>query len=620
MRFLNVSDRKEASLVCKTWYEASLDPILQKDIIIHFYGLSTNESAPKLTRRKMPNLMLDQFDNSLNAKSVMLRSCQELSKSLKSLSLKASNITESTFVEILTHCSSLTSLDLSCCNSLFLSGKLLEQHSDLITLRDTLKNVTSLNLSSIRHLSDAIFNRIVTVCVNLERLSLSSARITFNTDAYLPRGRTRCASSSLLTFRNILDFIRSQSSKLIALDFSRNPIHDDAMEELVSVDGLFLQELVLYGCKEIEDGAVITLSRKQKSLKLLDIRDCVNITDAGVSAIAAHLRQLDTLKISKCRQVTGVSVKKVNNLSKLQFLDISDLYQVMSLSLQEGLCKNINMPLIYLNLSCCSLITDSCVEALCQTHPCLEHLDLGSCNQLTNLSVHEISKSLKHLQFLRLSWCKKISDLGLLGFEGSEIPQITHDHGEGGECRCTRNYHSTTIFRKPTKRPEKESTGSSDSKMKDDAPRYMLNNLTKMRDLDLAVCSNLTSVGLRQVLKFKELRSLNLNLVPVDDAAVMSLTSHNPSLEQLVLGKCSNITDDSVEVIAKRLPRLVSLDISCCDKLTNKSIDYILSYCKRLRVLDVSFCSNISPSAVDMAEGALKTLQTVHKRLVGGKA
>ncbi|KAK3085311.1 hypothetical protein FSP39_001349 [Pinctada imbricata] len=619
MRFLNVSDRKEASLVCRTWYEASLDPILQRDIVIHFHGLSTHDQAPKLTRRKMPHLMLDQFDNSLNAKSVVLRSCKELSENLKSLSLKGSNITESTFVEILSHCTSLTSLDLSCCNSLFLSGKLLEMNSDMQTLKVSLKNVTSLNLSSIRHLSDSVFNRIVTVCTNLEKMSLSSSHITFHTEAYLPRGKTRCASSSLLTFRNILDFIRLQSSKLISLDFSRNPLDDDALEALVSCDDLFLEELILYNCKEIEDVSIIALAHKQKSLKILDIRECVNLTDAGVGAIAANLLKLETLKLSKCRQVTGLAVKKFSLLSRLQVLDMSDMYQLMSSSAQEGLCKNVKMPLTYLNLSCCSLLTDVFVEALCKTHPHLVHLDLGSCNQISNLSVHEISKSLKYLQFLRLAWCKKITDLGILGFEGTAIPEIKHDHDEGGNCRCTRNYSSTTIFRKPTKKVEKKDSGNTNTNQKDDSPRYKLNNLTKLRDLDLAVCSNLTTIGLRQVLKFKELRSLNLNLVPVDDATVMSLTSHNPSLEQLVLAKCSNITDDAVEAIAKRLPRLVSLDISSCDKLTNRSMDFIMTYCKRLRMLDVSFCSNISPSSVDMAETAMRTLQSVHKRLVGGQ-
>ena len=80
MRFLSVSDRKEAALVCRSWYEASMDPILQRDIILHFYASSvdsTSKAIPSLSRRRLPHLVLNDFDSSLNAKAVVLRSCEK---------------------------------------------------------------------------------------------------------------------------------------------------------------------------------------------------------------------------------------------------------------------------------------------------------------------------------------------------------------------------------------------------------------------------------------------------------------------------------------------------------------------------------------------------------------
>jgi F-box/leucine-rich repeat protein 9 len=48
MRYLSVADRKEAALVNRVWYDASLDPILQKDIVIHFYGAMVESRFPNL--------------------------------------------------------------------------------------------------------------------------------------------------------------------------------------------------------------------------------------------------------------------------------------------------------------------------------------------------------------------------------------------------------------------------------------------------------------------------------------------------------------------------------------------------------------------------------------------
>lgn len=149
--------------------------------------------------------------------------------------------------------------------------------------------------------------------------------------------------------------------------------------------------------------------------------------------------------------------------------------------------------------------------------------------------------------------------------------------------------------------------------------RYKLSNLSKLRDLDLSVCLGLTDIGLVQVLKFQELRYLNLDMIPITDTTVLALSAANPSLEHLVLSKCASITDDAVEAIARRLPRLNNLNLSSCDNLTDKSIRFLQMNSKRLRTLDVSFCRNISPEAIDDLERSCKSLQSVNRRLTGGK-
>ena len=42
MQYLSVSDRKDAALVCRRWYQASLDPKIQKNLVLSVKSSVTN--------------------------------------------------------------------------------------------------------------------------------------------------------------------------------------------------------------------------------------------------------------------------------------------------------------------------------------------------------------------------------------------------------------------------------------------------------------------------------------------------------------------------------------------------------------------------------------------------
>jgi len=370
MRFLSVSDRKEAALVCRAWYEASLDPVLQKDIILHFYASSaatTTKAIPGLSKRRLPHLVLNDFDSSLDAKAVVLKSCEQFGANLKSLSLKGSNLTERTFVELLSHCNSLVSLDLSCCNSLFMAGTLLEMNSDLTLLQNSLVNVREVNLSSIRHLTDATFNRIMTVCANIEKISLMSAPLVFNSNIYNSRG-SRFANSSLLTYKNFLDFVLTQQC-LKSINLSRTSIEDNHLEELLSIPELHLDDLTLVSCRNVSDEGICSIAKHQPGLKSLDIRECPDLTNSSLMTIAACLTKLKNLYMQKCKQITDKGVATMTKLVELQVLDVSECHQITSAGLKAGLClSEINLNLTSLNVSCTDA-GDQFVEKACETLP-----------------------------------------------------------------------------------------------------------------------------------------------------------------------------------------------------------------------------------------------------------
>ena len=101
LRFVHVSDRKEAALVCKKWYEASLDPLLLRDTLVTFHApVMTEDIFNRLGKRRTPHLVLDQIDGSFSTKTFLLNSCQHLTENLQSITLKGSNITENLFTGI----------------------------------------------------------------------------------------------------------------------------------------------------------------------------------------------------------------------------------------------------------------------------------------------------------------------------------------------------------------------------------------------------------------------------------------------------------------------------------------------------------------------------------------
>ncbi len=398
--------------MCSTWYEASLDPILLKDTIVMFSVTSsvTQATISNLGRRKVPNLQLDNIDGSKHSKALVMESCKHMCANLQSLCLKGSDITECNFVTILSHCYNLENLDLSCCNSLFMSGQLLSKETDVQKLKPVLQNVRQLSLASIRYLSDAAFNRLTGLLTKVNKLSLAGCQITFHSDAYYT-GHSKNANNIILTQTNIMIFICKHAESLKSLDFSRTTISNEALEDLAHTFGLELENLELISCKELTDEGIRRFCKKQQGLKSLNLSQCVDLTDHALVAICENLSQLQSLDISRCRYMSDKSISRLHLLEDLRSLNASACYSVTSSGLTKGLCNvqednSVNDKTILtssemtqLILNSCSSVLDDFVQGFSVTAALnMQHLDLRSCLHITDHSVHCICRFMKNLQ------------------------------------------------------------------------------------------------------------------------------------------------------------------------------------------------------------------------------
>ena len=620
MRYLTVSDRKEAALVSQTWYEAFKDPALLQDTVLFFPHNAEAADQCHINARRNPHLVLDTVEPS----TMILETCKPLCDGLQSLSVRGSDITEGMLVSLLAHCNSLLSLDLSCCNSLFMTGTLLSKQENIDKLKAVLGTLTALNLSSIRYLSDATFNRIISVTPSLQHLSLMGCQIIFHTKVY--HGDvvgSGCQNTAVLTFKNIAHFIHTKATNLKSLNLGHTRINDEALDWIANVPGLQLEELSLEACREMTDDGIVKLCKRQTSLSRLTLAQCMDLTDVALYAVIANLPKLSMLNINRCRQVTDSAISRLNKLQALQELDVSSCYSVTSQGLLRGLCAQTNSTLTHLHLNCCSAVKNNFILELCKTVPGLLHLDVGSCFSLGDRSVHHISKYLKRLCFLRMAWCKEVSDLGLLGLPNTENGHGSHTEEDHG-CPC--------IKRQPSKifgdlksilpgHPPEELTEEDVRVLKSsqEGEIYPISRLKNLKVLDLTALPKLTEASVKDAFKFAELQELHFGMCPgINDAALLAIGCNICSVEVLSLSQCRKVTDEGLIFVILRLTRLRSLDIANCDGITDASIEALVAHAPRLRYLDVSLCSNITAQCIEMVEHKLNHLTCVKKRLVGG--
>uniref|UniRef100_A0A674ICQ9 Leucine rich repeat containing 29 n=1 Tax=Terrapene triunguis TaxID=2587831 RepID=A0A674ICQ9_9SAUR len=276
----------------------------------------------------LPGVLLDS--STVSRDVIQAVSCH-LGPHLQSLCLRGSSLTETAFVHLLLACPRLSSLDLSGCNSLFMSGTLLSKPETISQARRALTNLQELNLAGLRYLSDLSFNRLTGCAPHLARLSLARCHLTFEFDPY--RGNLR------------------------ALDLSGTSITSPAMRALVQVEGLRLRELVLQNCSDLSNEAIGLLCTHQPHLTVLDLTGCSELSDRAALAVSAGLRALQSLGLGKLQRLTDGGFLGIAELRSLQRLDLSECSLVSGSELVK-VCSTpeLRPSLASLSFAFCSLL------------------------------------------------------------------------------------------------------------------------------------------------------------------------------------------------------------------------------------------------------------------------
>ncbi|XP_019933776.2 uncharacterized protein fbxl9 isoform X1 [Paralichthys olivaceus] len=625
LSFLHASDRKEASLVCRSWYSASQDLRFQRNVTFCFpASASSLELVRALGRKSRCSLIISQLDGFSMSRSLLLEVGVCLGSKLESLALPGSSITETSLLALLPCLTSLHRLDLRGLDSLFMSGAFLSREENRQQVRSALSGLEDLDLSDLRYLSDLTFNRLTSCTPRLRRLSLAGCHIAFEFDPYrgCPVGAVE-DSSALLSLRNLRRLLTEQKSTLVALDLSRTSITPESLRTVAQVQDLVLEELGLHGCKELTNYSVEVLVKHQPGLQRLDISGCTELTSRSVEAVARGLKSLTHLSLSRDWRITEKGLAELLSVSSLRSLDLSECLHVSGSEMVKGLTESgaSRAQLEKLNLKSCTYIRDLAVFSLTQLlGDTLCELDLTSCVNVTDLSVRAISTYLHRLVVLRLGWCKEVTDWGLLGMVGTTKCEPEEEKEDKGP-RFTRTFGNMGFF-KPPRLPFEERpklvTQNDLEQFKQQAGASLL-ALSRLQELDLSGCSKLTDSSITQVVHHPDLQRLSLSMLPeIIDDSLVSVAWQCRSLTSLSLSNCPGISDRGVTEAAPYLHRLQHLYLSGCSKITDRSLFQLAQHCKRLRTLDISRCKNISITTMELLQSQLPFLENVQYKFLGG--
>ncbi|XP_013926395.1 PREDICTED: F-box/LRR-repeat protein 20-like isoform X1 [Thamnophis sirtalis] len=623
LNFLPISDRKEASLVDRTWYFAAQDSLRQENVLYNIPATSASLGTIRsLAQRHVYNVKMANLDSSTTSRDVVKCTANYLGPHLRSLCLNGSCLTEASFEELLLACPNLIALDLSGCNSIFMSGTLLSKKEILLQAQEALANLQELNMSSVRYLSDLTFNRLTSCCPQLAKLALARCHITFEFDSY--SGSHNYNSSALLSFRNLVHFLGRRAAGVKSLDLSGTNINGQAMRTLVQVGNLQLQEFILQACRDLTNEAVSVLCQHQPHLTTLDLSGCSELSDQAGLAISSRLFALQCLRLGKLPRLTDAGFQGISHLKHLQSLDVSECSLVSCTELVKAFGTNTTPPkLKSLKVAFCSLVRDSTVLSLAEAlSKNLQVLDLSSCVSLSNRSVQAITSRLLRLTVLRLAWCKELTDEGLLGIEE---PRKEHESAKEKDAgpKFSRNFGNMGFFLPPPQflEQDKMMVIHLNQQKAQEQRQTSLNALTRLQELDLTACGKLTDMSIAKVISFPDLRYLSLSLVPnITDTSLLAVARNCRSLEHLALSHCTNLTDGGFAEAAESLCRLQHLVLSGCNQLTPRTLKSIGRKCQLLKSLDISMCSQINMADVERFQSQLppQSNTSIQSRFVGG--
>lgn len=325
------------------------------------------------------------------------------------------------------------------------------------------------------------FQTILTACVNVRTLNLSSCNCTLPTKQFL----------SLIN-----QFLRDLPRELQGLDLSNwrklpeiNLTH--LLPKLTK-----LKSLNLSGCLQLKGNCFTQLTTNIEELYL---NECTKLSEGYLEELFKKSPRLHTLHLERCKDLWGISFEHLTtNVRKLNLKGCTGLSETILINIFKKLIH-----LDSLDLTSCTQLVGECLKSLTKN---VITLNLSFCKILINSTFKKTIQSLSNLHSLNLNHCNLTDDSLLY---------------------LTTNLRVLHL-------------GSS-QKFSKEGFIQLLQRLTRLNYLDLSLCSLINDDFLIHIPR--NLKTLNLLCCEVSKEALTNLTQRLPHLR--ILGQNKKISSIS---------------------------------------------------------------------------
>ncbi|XP_077502427.1 F-box and leucine-rich repeat protein 13-like [Amblyomma americanum] len=537
--FLGVSDRLSAGLTCKTWHALATDGRLYGDVA---FVLETD------VRERMEALaQTSSVITWLIVKNTILYTDTEfwrhVGKTLKKLEFESCNFEPDEFVSMIRECPKLEHLTISDCDSIVLASGQSVLDEATSGIPSTMAGINALDLSDNRFMTDAAFHQLITAMGSLSTLSLEGCELCGHPAVYrrfYPPGAGH--STLLMTPQDAFQTLLESGARLRVLNLNHTMTDDTYLIKLCKAYSQTLQELHLASCAFLGQRGVTALCLNVPRLKCLNIARNRQIDDGCLTTICANLKELEELDISGCIKITSEGLHALSRLGKLQHASFSNC----SGCEQQGFVKLFSSRpwpgMRTLDMSSCR-IDDAVVRCIAEQMPALVSLDVSQSPLLTDVAVRTIWTHLRLLRVLRMERCTNITDAALYGPDNSE------------SCEPASLARLTGL----------KTLSLNGCYQLSDAGVAAALRFRELTTLDLGHCNLLTAMSLKHVAsRMPSLSKLVLSFcVRLDDAGVTLLLWRLPRVRYINIEGCTGITDGLLRNAVRCRP-LKYLNVNLC--------------------------------------------------------
>lgn len=297
-----------------------------------------------------------------------------------------------------------------------------------------------------------------------------------------------------------------------------------------------------------------------------------------------------------------------SNLERLTLVNCTRITRASICAVVQGCSK-----LQSIDMTGVKSIDDSVFSALGQNSSRLQGLYAPGCKEVTRNGIAYIYQNCPMLKRMKISENMNILDEDIINFVENCKALIEVDVHS---CANLTNHSLITLFTHLEQLREFRISQNSNitDQLFRSIPEGMV--LDRLRIIDFTGCTQITDQSVELIVQAApRLRNVVLSKCSnVTDSSLKFLSKLGKNLHYVHLGHCTHITDIGIVLLARNCHRLQYIDLACCQQLTNTCLTE-LAHLPRLRRIGLVKCLNITDLGIHnfvVRRGHDDTLERVH--------